>query len=56
MAAPAARVRLRAEERPSRPEALAHAEGLDRARLSKLQPHLPPRLEADVLSEVLTEI
>ncbi len=47
--------RLRAEARPSRRDALAYAEGLDRARLSKFQPCLPPRLEAEYLSDMLTE-
>ncbi len=47
--------RLRTERRPNAADALAYAEGLEDARLSKFQPCLPPRLELEYLAEVLTE-
>jgi ATP-dependent Lhr-like helicase len=47
--------RLSEEARPNRQDALAYAEGLDRTRLSKFQPCLPPRLEVEYLSEMLTD-
>ena len=47
--------RLRAEGRPNRQDALAHAEGLERTRLSKFQPCLSSRLAAEYLADQLTD-
>ncbi len=47
--------RLRTERRPDHSDALAYAAGLDRVRLSKFQPCLPPALEARYLADALTE-
>ena len=48
--------RLRAEERPNSQDAVDYAAGLNNVRLSKFQPCLPERLEAEYLADVLTDI
>jgi ATP-dependent Lhr-like helicase len=45
---------LHAEQRPSHNDAVRFAESCARGRISKFQPCLPPRLEAEFLAEVLT--
>ncbi|MCE9575757.1 MAG: DEAD/DEAH box helicase [Deltaproteobacteria bacterium] len=45
---------LRAEGRPNHADALQFAESCARGRISKFQPCLPERLEAEYLAEVLT--
>jgi ATP-dependent Lhr-like helicase len=46
---------LRADGRPNRGDALRLAESCGRGRLSKFQPCLPPRLEAEYLASMLTD-
>lgn len=46
---------LRRDARPSHEDALRLAEGCARGRLTKFQPCLPPRLESELLAEVLTD-
>jgi ATP-dependent Lhr-like helicase len=47
--------RLRAAGRPDHEDALRFAKGCARGRLSKFQPCLPERLEAELLAEALTD-
>lgn len=47
---------LGAEGRPDHRDALAYAAGLEDVRLSKFQPCLPPRLEAEYLAETLADV
>ncbi|HYU16818.1 MAG TPA: hypothetical protein VEL05_12120, partial [Candidatus Acidoferrum sp.] len=46
---------LRAEGRPNHADALRFAEACAKGRLSKFQPCLPPRLEAEYLADTLTD-
>lgn len=46
---------LRREQRPNHADALRLAESCVRGRLTKFQPCLPPRLESELLAEVLTD-
>jgi ATP-dependent Lhr-like helicase len=46
---------LGAERRPDHADALRFAESCGRGRLSKFQPCLPPRLEAEYLASMLTD-
>ena len=41
--------------RPNRADALAYAAGLEKVRLSKFQPCLPPQFEAEYVADVLSE-
>ena len=47
---------LRSEDRPDHADALKFAESCARGRISKFQPCLPDRLEAEYLAEVLTNV
>lgn len=47
---------LRTESRPNRADALRFADACARGRLSKFQPCLPSRLEADYLADNLTDV
>jgi ATP-dependent helicase Lhr and Lhr-like helicase len=47
---------LRREQRPNHADALRLAESCTRGRLTKFQPCLPPRLESELLAEVLTDV
>jgi ATP-dependent Lhr-like helicase len=47
---------LRGEDRPDHADALKFAESCARGRISKFQPCLPDRLEAEYLAEVLTNV
>lgn len=51
----AAIAELRRDERPNHADSLRLAEGCARGRLTKFQPCLPPRLESELLAEVLTD-
>jgi hypothetical protein len=46
---------LRRDGRPNHDDAVRLAEGCARGRLTKFQPCLPPRLESELLAEVLTD-